>query len=212
MPIGGMPSILLMIARVQRAKSLDQLIVATSEEESDDSLAVMLRENGVQVFRGSLHDVLERYRQAAAQTDAARIVRMTGDCPLIDADVIDAVVGKLDGGEVDYASNVNPPTFPDGLDVECFTRAALETAAAEARAAYDREHVTPFIRNRGDRFRIENVTSELDLSSLRWTLDKPEDLTYLRHLADGVEGDLIASDRFQFLRVAYRLVPGSGAS
>jgi glutamate-1-semialdehyde 2,1-aminomutase len=136
---------------------------------------------GYQVYRGSEDDVLDRYYQAARQAGADVVVRITGDCPLIDAQVVDAVLAKFADDAVDYASNVSPPTFPDGLDTEVFTFAALETAWREARARPEREHVTPFIRESG-RFSQANYANGADHSGERWTVDEPEDFAVVQQV------------------------------
>lgn len=198
MPIAGMPSILLMCARVRRARSIDAICLATSVDPTDEPLAEAVAAAGIAVHRGSLDDVLDRFAGAAREQGAEIVVRLTGDCPLIDPEVIDRVVGLVAQG-CDYASNSDPPAFPDGLDVEAMTAAALEAAAAEARLGSEREHVTPFIRNHPERFRAGHLGAAVDLSALRWTVDYPDDLAAVRALAEGV-ADPVAADRFDFLR------------
>jgi spore coat polysaccharide biosynthesis protein SpsF len=212
MPIAGRPSILFMCERVRRARAVDALCVATSTDPSDDALAVCAEQAGIAVHRGSLDDVLDRFVAAARAQRAEIVVRLTGDCPLIDADVIDRVVALVARDGCDYASNSDPPTFPDGLDVEAMTIAALEEAGAEARLGSEREHVTPYIRNHGDRFRAGCLASPVDLSPLRWTVDYPDDLALVRALAEGVSGDPLAADRFDFLRVHEALGPAGNAA
>ena len=200
MPIAGRPAILVMCERVRRARGIDALCVATSVDPSDDPLAACLGEAGIPVHRGSLDDVLDRFRTAGRAHGAEVAVRLTGDCPLIDAGLIDRVVALVAEEGCDYASNIEPPTYPDGLDVEAMTMAALEAAAAEARLGSEREHVTPFIRNRPERFRSGLISSPIDLSALRWTVDYADDLALVRRLAEGVD-DPLAADRYDFLRV-----------
>jgi spore coat polysaccharide biosynthesis protein SpsF (cytidylyltransferase family) len=198
MPIAGRPLLLFMIERARRANAISEIVVATSEEASDDPLAELLRQQRIACYRGNLLDVLDRFTRAARWKGAERVVRLTGDCPLIDPAVIDAVVGCLDEDRVDYTSNVAPPTYPDGLDVEAFTMDALERAWIEASEQSDREHVTPYLR-RG-RFTSRNVQSVIDCSSLRWTVDHADDLEIVRELTRSVS-DAIAADLFDFLRV-----------
>ncbi len=212
MEIAGRPAILFMCARVARARSVDAICVATSVDPSDDALAACVAEAGIAVHRGSLDDVLDRFAGAARAHEAAIAVRLTGDCPLIDPELIDEAAGMIAGGGFDYASNSDPPTFPDGLDVEAMTMAALATACAEAKLGSEREHVTPFIRNHPERFRAGHVRAPVDLSALRWTVDYPDDLALIRALAGGVAGDPVAASRFDFLKVHERLGPAGNAA
>lgn len=206
-PLGGMPMILFMVQRVRTARRVDHLAVATSTAPSDDPLAALLAAHGVDCFRGSLSDVLDRYTQAARRHEAQHVVRLTGDCPLMDADLIDRGLEELSHGDVDYVTNTSPPSYPDGLDVECFTMAALETAWREARKPSEREHVTPFIRNGGGRLRVRNWRAAADFSVLRWTVDHPDDLEHVQDLVqahfDSVGRSVVATgfDRFDLLRV-----------
>lgn len=205
MPLLGVPSIVFMVERVRRAALLDDVVVATSVEASDDPLADALAGAGIACFRGSLHDVLDRFVGAARSARADRVVRLTGDCPLMDFDLIDRALGLLADESLDYVSNVDPPTYPDGLDVEAFTLAALARAHAEATAAADREHVTPFIRNRKDLFRATCWQGVGDLSALRWTVDHPDDLEHVRSLLAGLSAPTPTSfDRFDLYRVCER--------
>ena len=198
--IAGMPSIVFMVERVRRAKASDQIVVATSLDASDDPLASALRDHGVACIRGSLDDVLERFALAAEITGADRIIRLTGDCPLIDPSVIDAVAGLV-GANCDYASNVDPPTFPDGLDVEAFTRAALGAARDRARQGSDREHVTPWMRRAESGLRCKVFRAPTDLSALRWTVDYPDDLDRVRSMIAELPGSPFEADYRDFLRL-----------
>jgi glutamate-1-semialdehyde 2,1-aminomutase len=175
----GAPLIVHMLRRLAAARRLDEIVVATTDSRVDDRLADMLSASGIKVYRGSESDVLDRYYQAARASEATHVVRVTGDCPLIDPVLVDEVVGALQEGGEDYVSNNYPPTYPDGLDTEAFTFAALERAWKEARAQVEREHVTPFIKN-GVQFRRRNLSHHTDLSAGRWTVDEPEDLEVVR--------------------------------
>jgi spore coat polysaccharide biosynthesis protein SpsF (cytidylyltransferase family) len=198
--LGGLPMIVFMAGRVRRAATLDEVAVVTSVDPSDDILAVVLSRHGIPCFRGDLHDVLARYAAAAAARQATEIVRLTGDCPLADPAVIDKVVRARRDADADYASNIEPRTFPDGLDVECFTRAALDRAAQEAREQSDREHVTPWMRGAGNRLRRIGVRTIVDGSGLRLTVDYPADLAAIRRLVELVEHGPDAFDMFDMLR------------
>ena len=171
----GTPMLFMQIERVQRAHSIDRLIVATSSEEGDDVLADECDRRRIAVYRGSSSDVLARYVKAAAALEPEAIVRLTGDCPLTDWTVIDTVVQTYQAGDFQYVSNTVPPSYPDGLDVEVIDYRALQIADAEARFPLEREHVTTFIRRHPERFPSANVRAATDLSALRWTVDEPAD-------------------------------------
>jgi len=166
--------------RMRRARSLAEVVVATSTSPGDDTVEDVLRSRGLAVWRGPEQDVLARYAGAATAFGADPVVRMTMDCPLIDPKVIDQVVGTYLAGGFDLVANNLEPTFPHGLDLEVFSLSALETADREAATPFEREHVTPFIRDRPERFRLGNVRSPRDLHHLRWTVDYPEDLELVR--------------------------------
>ncbi len=169
------------LERVKRAKTVDEIIVATTDLERDAPIERVAQACGVQVYRGSENDVLDRYEQAAQQTGAETVVRLTADCPLMDPAVIDKVIGFFHANDFDYVSNVRPPTYPDGMDVEVFTRVALDESASEAVLPTEREHVTAFIAKRPERFRIGNVTHDgPDLSAYRLTIDEPADWEVIR--------------------------------
>jgi glutamate-1-semialdehyde 2,1-aminomutase len=171
----GTPLIGILLERLRRAQSLDEIVLATSQDPRDDALAAYVQLLGIAVYRGSELDVLDRYRGAAQRTHAEVVVRITGDCPLVDPALVDEAVAAFRGAGVDYLSNCDPPTYPDGLDVEVFSARALETAWREARHAPEREHVTPYLHN-GGRFRVRALRSPECLSSERWTVDEPCDL------------------------------------
>lgn len=164
------------------SSTIGTTVLATTSDTSDDILAEWGANHQKNVFRGNLDDVLKRYYDAARQFNADVVVRVTGDCPLIDPDVTDLVVERFLKGDLDYASNVQPPTFPDGLDTEVFSIAALELANREATLHSEREHVTPFIKKNARRFRIGNVKSAEDYSRYRWTIDTKEDLDFVRQV------------------------------
>lgn len=198
--LDGVPMIVYMVRRARLAPGLDAVVVATSVDPSDDPLAETLERHGVRCLRGGLHDVLARYDLAARDQTADVIVRLTGDCPLIDPAVIAAVVAERARAGADYASNVDPPTFPDGLDVECFTRDALSRAVAEATAKPEREHVTLWMRSDAAALVRANVTAIADFSHLRVTVDHPADLEAVRRVVASMPRDREDFDLFDILR------------
>lgn len=181
-PLLGVPMLLRQVERLRPATTIDRLVVATSSDPSDDVVAALCAQNGIVCYRGSLEDVLDRFYQAARSHHAEYVVRLTGDCPLIDVALLDEVVRFCLAGGYDYASNAVEPTFPDGLDVEVFRFSCLESAWKEARAPSEREHVTLFIYSRPQRFRIGHYKSSRDLSHLRWTVDEPNDFEFVRQV------------------------------
>src|SRR5580700_8079304 len=188
--LAGEPMLARVVERTRRARTIDRVIVATTIESEDEPIAELCRAQGWAVSRGSRDDVLDRYYQAAIADRADPIVRITSDCPLIDPEIIDCVVKRLDG-TVDYASNINPRrTFPRGLDVEVFTFAALWTAWREDREPTGREHVTPFLYRHPERFRIALVESgRPEAASHRWSVDTPEDYELLRRIYEHFRDD-----------------------
>jgi spore coat polysaccharide biosynthesis protein SpsF (cytidylyltransferase family) len=182
MEICGRPMLWHVIHRLRHAERLDSIVVATSEQMIDDEIEEFCRAEKVPCFRGSEKDVLDRYYQAAKWIGADVIVRITADCPLIDPEVVDSVVNKYLECECDYASNSELRTYPDGLDTEVFSFNALKRAWSEARMMSEREHVTPYIRNNKIIFTSADVFQERDLSTLRWTVDEPEDIEFVRNI------------------------------
>lgn len=176
--IGGVPMIELLLKRLSRAEEIDDIVVATSVSPANEPLARHVEGLGFRCVRGSENDVLARYHHAATVADADIVIRITGDCPLVDPALVDACVRKFKREGADYLSNAAPPTFPDGLDTEVFTFAALDRAARESTAPAEREHVTPFLRESG-LFRTAALSHTEDLSALRWTVDEPADFAVI---------------------------------
>jgi glutamate-1-semialdehyde 2,1-aminomutase len=179
--VGDIPLIGLLLGRLRLARSVSTIVLATSTNPREQLLCDYVSALGYAVSRGSEADVLDRYYAAAREHSADIVIRITGDCPLVDPAVVDAILARFRDGDVDYLSNVAPPTFPDGLDTEVFTFAALETAWRDARTPREREHVTPYLRESG-RFRCANFTAATDGSAERWTVDEPEDLELIRKI------------------------------
>jgi len=175
------------VNRVRMARSLDQVVVATSNELSDQPIADFCTRKHIDVYRGSEEDVLDRYYQAASHFTGSTIVRITGDCPLVDPEVVDRVVGAYQDGPYDYVTNIFPRTYPEGLDVEVISFSALERTRLEARVPYDREHVTPYLHKHPKLFRIGNVQHPVNLSGMHWSVDHPEDLQFVRTVYDRIK-------------------------
>ncbi len=202
--IGGQPMLVRVVERTRRAHSLHQVVVATTHEVIDDAIESLCQERGYPCYRGSVHDVLDRYYQAARLYGAEVVVRITADCPLMDAAVVDRTVYAFLGLEMgggpsldsvdlspaalpyDFAANRLPPpwgrTYPIGLDVEVCTFAALELAWHEASLPHQREHVMPFFYENPQRFRLLLVNHDVDYGALRWTVDTAKDLDLLRRI------------------------------
>jgi glutamate-1-semialdehyde aminotransferase/spore coat polysaccharide biosynthesis protein SpsF (cytidylyltransferase family) len=192
-PLQGRPLLSHVVSRLQESKMINKVIVATSNEDSDIPIAEFCAHNEVSCFRGSKNDVLDRFYHAAKLFDAEVIVRITGDCPLIDPQVTDRVIKCYLTGDSDYVSNIHPPTFPDGLDTEVFSFSVLERAWKEATMKYQKEHVTPYIVT-SDKFTKMNVTHNTDLSHLRWCVDYEEDFIFVENVLRGLNASGNDSD------------------
>ncbi len=176
------------VDRVRRARRLTAVCIATTTNATDDPVAELAAREGVFVTRGSETDVLGRVFAAAEQLGADTVVRLTGDCPLSDPELIDAVVDRFLTADppVAYASNSIPRTWPIGLDVEVASMAALTIAHREATDPYDREHVTPFLYRNPDRFRMIGLPAPRNLGAERWTLDEPADFEFLTKVLEAL--------------------------
>ncbi len=202
--IGGQPMLVWVVERARRARTLDEVVVATTTDASDEPIVAFCQGRGYPFFRGSVFDVLDRYYQAALQHQAEIVVRLTADCPLIDPDLIDRAVSAFiastpnasgDGQPVeneqpfpyDFIANRLPPpwgrTYPIGLDIEVCSFTGLELAWREATLPHQREHVMPFFYDQPERFRILLLNHEVNYGNLRWTVDTPQDLELLRQIA-----------------------------
>lgn len=188
MPLFGKPMLQREIERLKQTRLLDRVLVATTEDTADDAVADLGHACGVGIFRGNAKDVLDRYYQAAKEAKADVIVRVTGDCPLHDPEVIDLVVEHFERQRGDYART--PMNFPEGLDTEVMSFKALEIAWQEAQLPSEREHVTPYIRNHTDRFRVDRPwkAGKIDRSHYHWSVDTEQDFKFVeavyRHFGD----------------------------
>lgn len=184
--LGGQPMLARVISRVRRARSIDEIMVATTTDPSDDPIADWCEANQINCCRGDLYDVLDRYYQAAKLARADVVVRITADCPMIDPKEIDRVVRAFFADGADFAANRLPPPFkrtsPVGMDTEVSSFEALERAWQEATLPFEREHVMPYLYDEPGRFRVKLVNHRPSLAHLRYTVDTPEDLQLAREV------------------------------
>jgi len=174
------------LERVGRAKLIDEIIIATTDQKINDPIVLLCKTLGISYYRGSENDVLNRYFEAANQTKAEVVVRLTADCPLIDPVQIDKVIERylLQQYELLYVSNVLKRSFPRGMDTEVFSVQALKEANQKAKKKSDREHVTKYMVNNSRSFHLENVTNNQDDSHHRWTVDTIEDFIFIKRIIE----------------------------
>ncbi len=172
------------IERVKRAKTIDEIIIATTTKESDDQIVQLCQQLSIPYYRGSEEDVLSRYYEAATEFNVDVIVRLTSDCPIIDPVVIDCVINEYLSRypDVDYVSNTLERTYPRGMDTEVFSYQALKIAHLNATEHACREHVTPYIYWNPELFKLGNVVYHQNLSNHRWTVDTPEDFELIKRI------------------------------
>lgn len=184
MSLGPVSVLGAVVARLRQVASIDDIVIATSAEPSDQPLVDEAARLGLRAYRGPLHDVLGRFAGAARQAEADVVVRITADCPLIDPHLVGRAVDEFcaslnSPAPCDYLSNALQRSFPRGLDTEVMTRAALLRADAEATEAFQREHVTPYLYAEGAPFRVCHLVAPRDLSTHRWTVDTPADFGFM---------------------------------
>jgi spore coat polysaccharide biosynthesis protein SpsF len=192
------------IRRIHVSKKIEQLIVATTTLPEDMQIVTLAGRLGIQSYQGSVDDVLDRFYKALQDKSVDYVVRLTSDCPLIDAALIDKVIQHTVDKNLDYCSNTLAPVYPDGQDVEVFKYSALETAWREAKSKSDREHVTPFIwRNstfkNGSMFTSDNFYEEYAYSHLRMTVDEPIDFELISRMIKELGRDCSWLDYAQYL-------------
>ncbi len=180
-PMGGIPMIERLLSRLSGAREVSQIVVATSVDVRNRPLIAHVQKLGFACEQGSENDVLDRFVQVAKMHHADVVVRITGDCPLADPELVDEVIRRFKAAGVDYFSNISPPSFPDGLDIEVCRYGALLQAAQETTKPYDHEHVTPYLRESG-RFSTASMQHHQDLSAVRWTVDEPADFAVVEKI------------------------------
>lgn len=188
LPVLGKPLLAYQIERLRRVRGADEIIIATTTNETDQPIMDLCQRLGVKVFRGSEEDVLSRYFGAAQANDIDIVVRVTSDCPVIDPTVIDDVIHKYQEhlADCDYVSNTLERTFPRGMDTEVFSFELLKKVHVEAKLPHEREHVTPYIYQNPQRFRLLNLAFHRDESRHRWTVDTPEDFELVRRILEAL--------------------------
>jgi len=202
------PMLLLMLERLSKCKLLDEIIIATTDNEKDDPIAELSTKYGYNVFRGSEFDCLDRHYQATKKSNAKFICKITPDCPLIDPEIVDTVIKYFleNKNNFDYVSNVHPTTFPDGLDVEIFSKTCLQKTWKEAKTDYEREHTTTYMWNNPSLFRIGSVVMpnrQNLFSKERWTVDYPEDFEFVKAIYENLYDDgriFLMEDILEFLK------------
>ncbi|HWF92541.1 MAG TPA: glycosyltransferase family protein [Terriglobales bacterium] len=182
MDIGGETVLGRVVRRSRRSRLTKTTVVATTELRGDDAIVKECQRLGVRCFRGMAENVLDRYYRAALEHSARLVVRVTSDNPLVDPDLIDETVMTILKSDADYANNRSPRIYPEGLDVEAFTFAALERAQREARQPYDLEHVTPYFYQHPEKFHCVAVKRAVNFGHYRWTLDTAQDLQVIREI------------------------------
>jgi spore coat polysaccharide biosynthesis protein SpsF len=187
-PVLGRPMLYYLIERLRQAKEIDEVVVLTSQHKADDEIVAFCQQHRIDCFRGSEENVLERYYQAALQRQPDLIVRVTGDCPLIDPVILDQTIQlfKQNQPHIDYVSNTLELTFPRGLDVEIFSFTVLKQVRQEAKKLEEQEHVTPYIYWNPQLFRLANFKHSSSLAFHRWTVDTAEDFKLIRLILENL--------------------------
>lgn len=195
------------IKQLQQSKFCNQIVVATTTNAEDEKIVDFAKKNSISYFRGSAEDCLDRYYQCAKSFSLSHIVRITCDNPLIDPILVDEAIKLFKEENYDYVTNCKPRSFPQGTEVEVFSFSALEKAWKEAKKPSEREHVTPYFYNNSDKFRIFNITNKKNISNLRWTVDRKEDLDFVRVVVSKIKkSPILMTDILQLLEIEPQLV------
>ena len=175
------------INQLKNCKLIDKIVIATTDNTEDDVIEKFCKKNGIDCFRGNSDDVLSRYYDCAKKFSFSEILRVTGDCPLIDPNIVDEGISIFKRNIYDYVTNTFPRTYPDGNETEIFSFSALENAFSNSVLPSEREHVTPYFRNKKESFRIFNFTNNENISDLRWTLDYEVDLELIKIIISKID-------------------------
>lgn len=201
--LAGKPLIWHVVDRLKPSKKLKQIVIATTTSSGDDRIENWCVDNNVHCFRGSEDDVLDRYYHAAKSFNIQTVVRITADDPFKDYEIIDQMLEVFALNEFDCLTNNNPPTFPEGIDVEVFSFTALEKAWKESRDQFEREHVTQYFYRRPELFKLGNHRHSKNLSNLRWTIDYRSDYEMAKAVYEHFEGlkqSFLMNDILEFLK------------
>jgi len=190
-PLAGEPALYRILERLSNCKTIDEIIVATTNNPEDSQIVSLAKDFGVKFYRGSNEDVLLRFYQSATEFSLDVIIRITADCPFIDSEIIDRMLIKFNKlntnrKHCEYLSNIARRKFPRGLDVEIFSYSVLEKINKMAKNPYDREHVTTYIRNNPKEFKTARYTPLVDNSKYRWTLDEKDDYEFISRVYEGL--------------------------
>jgi len=211
LPLVGHPMLWHIVQRLRKVKSVSEVVVATTDKEQDNAIVAFCETEGIQCFRGSEADVLDRFYRAAKQAKADHIIRITGDCPMVDTSIVKRLVDNYLNGDYDHfsvaagagaARAVSMGRYPDGLDAEILPFHVIEQAWKESSSTAEREHVTPFIWQQPERYRIGRLYSEVDLGSYRFVVDNKEDF----ELVEWIYNSLYKKNNFFGLQEVLRLI------
>ena len=214
-PINGQPMIYRQIQRVLGSTLVKEVVVATSTSDSDDELVEFLESEKIKVFRGSLDNVLSRFLQITKEVNPTNIIRLTGDCPLVMPKLIDEMIAYFEENSPDYLSNSLNPSFPDGLDIEIISREAISKLESLNLSKMELEHVTLGAYSRPELFRVMNFSDSINRSNMRWTVDYPEDLEFVRSVYNyftGREANFDYEEVLEFLSSNPEVASGISAS
>ena len=194
------------ISQIKCCKSIDEIIVATTNLDEDDQIKKVIKKNKVKFFRGNPYDVLDRYYQCAKRFHLTSIVRITSDNPLIEPTLVDQVVEKFKDGQYDYVNNFTPRTFPYGTEAEVFSLETLEKTWKMAKKPAEREHVTLYIYN-SKKFNVYSIKNSENLSNLRWTVDEENDLKFVKKIISKIENrPILMTDILELLKKEPNLI------
>ncbi len=201
------PVIYYVIKQISESKFCDKLVIATTTLLEDEKIVKFAKDMNISCFRGSVEDCLDRYYQCAKEFSLSTIVRITCDNPLIDPTLVDDAILFYKSNSYDYVTNCRPRTFPQGTEVEIFSFSALERAWKEAKKTSEREHVTPYLYNNPDQFKIFNIKNNENVSQLRWTIDRKEDLEFVKKIVSKIKkSPILMSDILKLLKIEPELI------
>ena len=212
------PMLFSVIKQIEKSKLIEKIVVATTELDEDHVIEKFLDKLDITCFRGNSEDVLDRYYNCAQKFSFSTIVRITGDCPLNDYNVIDKTIKGFLDQEYDYMSNSRPVTYPYGISVEVFSFNALKKAWKEAKKPSEREHVTPYFYNHPEKFHIGNIKYKKNISKIRIMVDHKEDLVLVREVFKNIQKrpilleDIIEyfKDNEELIKINQNFLPNEG--